>query len=176
MDSTLPSNLKIRKPCLLYTYLPPIRNKIFNYNEVLDDIDNYKNIKSNCSNNGYCNEQIGHVITGDLNFVKDTNTRTLFSYGPSHRIPKSNNWDKIYQNIRNSINDCITTWSNKEHIDRRVLNEWKSSFLTHLSNKITKLTNTYDNNTPSKMLPNKPMRYKIRKMSKNKKQCMLILK
>jgi hypothetical protein len=86
------------------------------------------------------------VITGDLSFVENNDLRTLLSYGTSYRIPKSNNWNKIYQNIRNSINDCITTWSNKEHVDRRIFNEWKNTFLTYVSNKIKKLRKKYNKN------------------------------
>ena len=41
-----------------------------------------------------------------------------------------------------SLNECTDKWHKKEHIDIKVLNEWKSSVITQINKKIKKLKNT----------------------------------
>ena len=42
LNNTLPDFIKRRKPCIIYTYKQPIRNKIFNYDETLEKYLKYK--------------------------------------------------------------------------------------------------------------------------------------
>lgn len=143
LDETLPSFVKIRKPGLLYTYLPPIRNKVFNYDDALNNISDYNNITCSCSNSRFCNKDTGHIITGDLDFIKDPKLRELFGYGTSYRIPKSNNWNKIYESLSIAVDDCITTWCKKEHVDIQVLLDWKHTLLQQVKHRINTLRITY---------------------------------
>ena len=42
----------------------------------------------NCSTNKYCYDPVGHVVTGDLNIIKDAKLRSLIEKGPSYREQK----------------------------------------------------------------------------------------
>ena len=141
---TLPDFIKIRKPCIIYKYKPPIRNTIFNYDETLNNIDDYKNIKCTCNDSKYCNDKIGHIVTGNLNIIHNEKLKKLFTYGTSYRIPQSNNWNTIYYKIKQSINESLETWSKKEHIDIRIFNEWKDMILQYVKHKIEKINKMYN--------------------------------
>jgi len=143
LDETLPSFIEIRKPCLLYTYLPPIRNKVFNYDDALNNISNYDDINCSCSNSKFCNNKVGHIITGDLDFVNNSKLRELFGYGTSYRIPKSNNWNKIYEKLCIAVDECLATWCKKEHVDIQVLLDWKHTLLQHVQDRINTLRMKY---------------------------------
>ena len=49
-------------------------------------------------------EPAGHVVTGDLNIIRDAKLRSLVEKGPSFRKQNSINWkiyvDKLWQNIK----------------------------------------------------------------------------
>ena len=42
--NTLPNFCKFNKPTIIYKYLPPIRNKIFNYDKVIDNLHTFNDM------------------------------------------------------------------------------------------------------------------------------------
>ena len=78
-----------------------------------------------CSTCKYCYEPAGHVVTGDLNIIRDANLRSLVEKGPSFREQNSINW-KINEDIcRQAVAEYKSKWSKKEGVDIRVFNEWE---------------------------------------------------
>ena len=45
-----------------------------------------------CSTSKYCYGPAGHVVTGDLNIIKDAKLRSLIEKGPSYREQNYINW------------------------------------------------------------------------------------
>ena len=68
----------------------------------------------------------GHVVTGDLNIIRDAKLRALIEKGPSFREQNPINW-KINEDIicRRAVAEYKCKWSKKEGVDMRVLNEWE---------------------------------------------------
>ena len=67
-----------------------------------------------CSTCKYCYEPAGHVVTGDLNIIRDANLRSLVEKGPSFREQNSINW-KINEDIcRQAVAEYKSKWSKKE--------------------------------------------------------------
>ena len=104
---------------LEFVHIPPIRNKIFNYQNVVNDIDNFKNIKCECENSEYCHKDLNHIVTGDLSIIKNDQLRKIMTYGPTYRIPKKTDWEDTKNEINKSITECIKLWSRIDKVDKK---------------------------------------------------------
>jgi hypothetical protein len=159
----LPNYIKIKKPTIVYKYLPPIRNTIFNYKQIINtNINNYQNFKCTCAQSKFCNKDIGHIVTGDLDIIQDEKLKLLFSYGPSYRIPKKVKWKKILNEIESALDKCIINWSNKEGVVRQTFKEWKDAIIIRIKSKIAVLSkhnnkHKYKNNNHHKHTHNMPI-------------------
>ena len=69
-------------PLICYQYKKPIRNIIFNYNQVTSDPDVRSSIQSSCScaDSPLLYPPAGHVVTGDLTCIPDKGLRSLFKH------------------------------------------------------------------------------------------------
>ena len=79
----------------------------------VNNIHLYDNITCNCKKSKYCHKDIGHVLTGDLSIIDDSSLRTLMTYGPKYRLPKTYNWKLVYNQVDIALNTCIKKWSKK---------------------------------------------------------------
>ena len=59
--------------------------------------------------------------------------------GPNYREPRLINWKKVVDCIRGGVAECQTRWAEKEKVDPVVLNEWSSSLMDLVQNKVIKL-------------------------------------
>ena len=76
-------------PIICYKYNKPIRSTIFNFNEILNDIDIDSNTPASCDcqNSNYLYCSAGHFITGKLNVIPDARVRNFISKGPNIDFP-----------------------------------------------------------------------------------------
>ena len=80
-------------PSIVYSLSFTIRNKLFNYKETIDNID-ISDIftfgasfpECDCHNPDFCVPDYGHIVTGDLRFIKNQHLRKLISKGPNYRV------------------------------------------------------------------------------------------
>ena len=79
----------LKPPLICYQYKKPIRNIIFNYNQVTSDPDVLNSIQSSwsCPDSPFLYPPAGHVVTGDLNCINDKRLRSLFKKGPKYKLP-----------------------------------------------------------------------------------------
>ena len=85
--TALPSYLRGSPPVVSYTYTKSIAGKIFNNRKVVDEMDmdcGIQNMQCSCSSSEYCYKPCGHVITGNLNVIKDGKLRKLIKKGPTY--------------------------------------------------------------------------------------------
>ena len=88
-----------------------------------------------CSKSRFCDENMKHIITGNLDIITNKKLRKLMTYGPNYRTPNRINWDWVYEEVDKSIKDCV-----------QLLHEWKSNVLDKVQAKIGKLKR-YNNHT-----------------------------
>ena len=137
IKATIPQSFNEKKPIIIFKYNNSIRNKIFNYVETLQNIDSYRTITCDCQNNQtYCNKNLNHVLTGNLDIISNRTIKKLLTYGPNYRTPTKPNFKKIRMNIQNSIDECIKTWMRDENVDKVVLQEWKNEVLKEIEKAI----------------------------------------
>ena len=87
----------------VFSYSKTIGSKILNYNKVLKEAQNwtYQDIVSmecGCSSSDLCNPHHGHIITGNLEIIRDSNLRRICSYGTKFREVPSLKREDINRN------------------------------------------------------------------------------
>ena len=75
-------------PLICYQYKSPIRNIIFNYNQVTFNPDVLSSIQPSwsCVDSPFLYPPAGHVDIGDLTCIPDKGLRSLFQKGPKYRL------------------------------------------------------------------------------------------
>ena len=76
-----------------------IRNKVFNYKQTIESIklDEEQSLNDdiypcNYENSEFRDPDHGHIIIGDLYFIKNQNLRKIFTKSPNFREPQSLNY------------------------------------------------------------------------------------
>ena len=131
-------------PTVIYKLNAPIRSKIFNYIDTVNNIDKNDNntygthINScECSASTFCDPNHGHIITGNLAIIKDNKLRKILSKGPNYREQNIINWKACRQKIEIGVNDFIHECNMKK--PNLNFNEWKNKLLSKIDDKIRSL-------------------------------------
>ena len=87
-DAVPPFLSNKKPPMVSYTYTKTISGQIFNHKRVVEELDfdsGTEDMHCDCTTSSYCYEPAGHVVTGDLNIIRDARLRSLIEKGPSYR-------------------------------------------------------------------------------------------
>jgi hypothetical protein len=110
--SFLPNNAKKLKICVSYSYGPPIGIKLFNYNKTLKEVspqnlDQY--FACDCSENysDFIYKPHGHVHTGNLDIISNTNLRNIMKKGAKFREVPVLSKRKLLSSIHNSLDSFV---------------------------------------------------------------------
>jgi hypothetical protein len=147
--SLFPEN--VDNPILTYKYNMPIRNTIFNYKKTIKVIDN-EQVTCPCS--GYpqfCDQKSGHVVTGNLDFIRNEKLRELLSFGPSYRPPTPIDWTSVKNAIRSKIQGFAIELCRRKKWAENKLNAWVGHVNERVHSKIEKLRRR---NTPEHKMTN----------------------
>ena len=144
--NALPDTVPNIRPTVVYSYLKPIRNKIFNYKETINDlnvsefIENYNNTHCDCEHSNFKDAHHNHIITGNLDIIENDMLKNLFSQGPQYReIPNSTNFRKLKKELQFQIKKFTNSWSSKYKIPIEALAEWKVQVFHLLNLKIAQI-------------------------------------
>ena len=129
-------------PLICYQYKNPIRNIIFNYNQVTSDPDVQSSIQSPCScaDSPFLYPPAGHVVTGDLACIPDKGLRSLFKKGPKYRLPSRIDFTKCRSIVAEALQTYCKRWCKKEGVGVHALNDWKDEFLRIVDIRIENFT------------------------------------
>ena len=94
--------------------------------EELDFDSGTEDLHCECSTSSYCYKPVGHVVTGDLNIIRDASLRSLIEKGPTYREQNYINWSINEKICSSAVAEYKRKWSLKEGIDMRALNEWEN--------------------------------------------------
>ena len=134
----------LEPPVMIYTYGKNIGGFILNYNKALKDIDiesfsDIEQMSCNCSQSRFCNPQLNHIITGDLDIIENLELKSLMSKGAKFRESPNPNFEKIQDQLGQAIEEYIEKWSKKERMDSENFMSWKNKVNQLISEKLEKL-------------------------------------
>ena len=119
-------------PTGVYDLTNPVRNKIFNFNNFLSDLNidtvlsDISSLPCDCQGSQYIDKDHGHILTGDLRIIQNNKLRKILCKGPKYRENKHIDFQEANDSIINGINNCITSWCNKKGIPPEYFSEWKT--------------------------------------------------
>ena len=115
----------------------PIRNIIFNYNQIVSDVNIVSSTpeKCDCKNSKFCYSPSGNILTGNFDII-DKRIRHLFSKGPKYRMPSVINCDACRAQIAQSIEEFSVKWCRREDADSNALSAWKKCITDILDTRI----------------------------------------
>ena len=127
-----------------YKLKAPIRNKILNYKDTVlsinsDNLTFLDDLPCACASSQFCDNHLGHVITGDLRFIENSQLRSLLSKGPNYREPSNVNYSKCLEEIKNAIENCSLDIISKNNLENGSLDIWKNTIINKVKDKINML-------------------------------------
>ena len=137
-------------PMVVYSLSQPIRSQILNYKKfVQKELDlekfsqNPKSITCNCKNYSrkFVNEDRGHVLTGNLQIIKNNKLRKIFTKGPKFREPKKIDWEEAKTTIHFGIDSFINNLAETKRVDKSYFDNWKFSLFNMVGEQISRLSN-----------------------------------
>ena len=141
----LPQPVRTHAPLqIFYRYSEPISLPICNYGKFLKNIKipDIKRIIENdcdCETSQYVYQPHGHVISGNLNIVENTELRSLMGYGRNYRLPKYEKANKIKATLISCVNNFITKKCKKYGIKSTSFKRWKDKVTQVISRRINTL-------------------------------------
>ena len=126
-------------PIISYKCNKSVRSYIFNYNQLVSDIDvdiidTHKSC--NCIESTYCYKPVGHVVTGNFNILGNKSLIDIFSKGPKYRLPLPINFIDCIKEITDTLNTFTETWCKREQVELNALNRWKQFILDKVSKRV----------------------------------------
>ena len=169
VDNSLPTDLSIPRPCIVFKYGQPVRNRIFNYRSALESImgrswldgnphppplsdvsaaslSHVSNVSCGCASSEFCHGELGHVVTGDLGLVENDVLRNILSKGPNYKEPVAVNYVEMREAIVEGMDEMIAMWSTKCDRDMMLFNGWKICVLKAVDDRIESMKRTYTDN------------------------------
>ena len=142
----IPDKVKYLYPPKVYYKLNnPNCLRFCNYNKFLNKVtmEEVSNIiQNNCSCDlmpDFIYQPYGHILTGNLDIIKNPELKELFSYGAKHRLPKSISWQATEKEILESLNQHVVSISKRFHLSTSDFSEWKSRIMTLVKHRIFRL-------------------------------------
>ena len=130
-------------PCISYSYTRSVASKIFNYKASLQQLDfqglSQDLLPCNCSDSQFLYAPCGHIVTGDLNIVRNVKLRDLLSKGPKYREPVSYSWHQNFSIIMDACEEYARRWAKKKDVEVDTLSEWIKSIADVLKRRIRRL-------------------------------------
>lgn len=143
-------------PVISYSYKRPSRSLIFNYPLVTSDADIEKNYPNtcDCSTSPYRYDPSGHVLTGDVNIIKDKEVRQFLLKGPKYRPASKINWQACQDLIKDAVTTYCSKWCKRESADSHALNQFKNKVFSIVAKRVEHYQKEYVDN-PKKLSVNR---------------------
>ena len=93
-------------------------------------------LKCDCKSSAFCNKDLGHVMTGDLSFVKEDGLRWLLEKGPGFRESQPLDWGKVKDAVLEGLDPLLQQWARAcaKRVDD--WSDWKAQVILEVNRKI----------------------------------------
>ena len=112
---------------------------------------NCKHGKFRCSQNAMNQQkstvELGHIVTGDLNIVRNDKLQDSLRKGPKYKEPVSFPWHRNFDSIMDACEAYSRRWAKKEDIELDSLSERIKSIGDVLKGRIRRLKHPVNTNT-----------------------------
>ena len=130
---------------ITYRYVKTVGRNLYNYNSVCQHRDEMAVQDCNCSTNEFCNPDHGHIISGNLNLLKQWNIKHYFTEGTKFRVQK---FRKVRLDFIGEIDVFIYKMAVKYSLPIEVFSEWRNAIINNFDLRYRPYfcSNTYNYN------------------------------
>ena len=143
-----------------YRYPQTIRSTVLNYK---DAYDSPIPTTCNCSSSTFLDSHHQHVITGDLNFIKDDKLRNLLKKGLNYRDQQAPSTRKAYIAVQEAVKEYCKKMSNRFKMPIETFSHWKVKVLEKVHEQLDLFEN-YDYNS---VLSDSNVKLELQELHKN---------
>ena len=119
-----------------YRYQKPIRNKVLNYFEAVNNVEQ-DDVKCCCDEHlDYVDINCGHVLTGNLKIIDNRKIRNLVSKGTKFIEHMYYNNERIFKSINKDIEDYIDKLVIKHNVLRKSFDDWKNEVMKNIKDVV----------------------------------------
>ena len=138
IKAKLPIRDTYRTPNISYKYTPTIRSKVTNYHDVIFSDSCHENMTCNCEQSAYKDSHHQHVLTGNLDIVRNTELRSVLSKGLNYREMEPANKRKALEAIKVGITSYIEKLSALIKKPLSYFDSWKNTILSKAKRSLHK--------------------------------------
>ena len=126
-----------------YCYTRSVASKIFNNKASLQQINfdalSQNPIPCSCSDSKYLHAPCGHIVKGDLSFVRNQKLKDLLHKGPKYRESVYLSWHQNFNITMDACEEHARRWAKKEFVEVDTLFKWVKSIANVLKRRIRRL-------------------------------------
>ena len=125
----------------VFKYGKTIGSRILNYNKVLKEVqgmayDEMVDMECDCGSSVLSDAHHGHIMTGNLEIIRDEKLRELCSHGTKFReIPRLNH-RIVKDKFKANVEELVSKLASKYKIPKIRLKEWQGRFTGHICKRI----------------------------------------
>ena len=138
----------MNSPIISFKYTQPIKSKITNYRQVIQEGTNPTECDCHLHDEQY--KVNGHIFTGNLGVIRNQELRTLLGKGLNYRETPSSNKDSVIKSIREGIESYIQQISTATRQHTNAFIPWKTELLHRIKLQLHKLNEFKYNNVLAK--------------------------
>lgn len=127
--------IKNSQVSVAFKYINPFSSKLFNYRQTAFSVTD-DSVTCCCSNDEYIkyvDEFYGHVITGNLDILKNKNVRYLMKFGTKFRLNSKLNYKHAADIFRDNVHSFIKKMGYKYSLPFVSFDEWKFNILKYFN-------------------------------------------
>ena len=95
----------------------------------------------NCNNCPFVDRYHKHIVTGDLQIIKNNILRKLFIKGPKYREVRPIDLEKAKSCILEGLDNCILSWCYKNGVNKSFFLEWTNNVKVKIDERMSHFTN-----------------------------------
>lgn len=164
LNNLLPAPIP-RPISITYTYNFPNRTKLCNYNKELKTLTTERLkeiINKDCACKDYptyVNKHYKHVLTGDLNIIKNDQLKKIFQRGASYRLCTKTDWKLNDEVIEEAISNLIEWFVTHSKKNPTSYDEYKNRFLQLYKSRKKHYNNSSVINDNANTIPLKELKH-----------------
>jgi hypothetical protein len=130
----IPHNMQ-RKIRVVYSYDPPISQRIFNYSKTLKAINSVEALSQamketcNCNQSPFRYAPAGHIITGDLDIVENEELKNILKKGTKYRTQTTTDWEQLKTDFHESLNQFVSRLQRRTKIHFLAFHFYRSAII-----------------------------------------------
>lgn len=124
------NNIKVS---VAFRYCKPLRNLVCNYNYYSKNLKKIGSLDCHCNDyKDFIDTSFGHIVSGDLNIIRDPKLRFLLGLGSKFRCRKKVGLKTILNSINKNLDLCITKLARKYNTPLESFGEWKINIIERI--------------------------------------------